>query len=259
MRKGQVEILLKKDGCKDIKVTCSAKIKMHPVAAFFAIGYGMPPMQVKPIDWKGVGIAVVLFFTIFLSCTFFVVSIAFGIIALGGTVALNFLYNQNYFSKYIQKKLREGYQVEDQEQRQILEEAGVLPLVEKPSKGFQLPKFSGLNVKKILSIAGGAIAVIFLLSLFFGGDPVDNALDDMETVLVKLEKLIVKLEDGKISVAEYESQSEEILIDWMEGLSYYSEEDYQPTIEQARRLEELGRRMDVIDRRSAAIMLRYYY
>ena len=23
--------------------------------AFITIGYGMPPMQVKPIDWKGVG------------------------------------------------------------------------------------------------------------------------------------------------------------------------------------------------------------
>ena len=56
MRKGDVEIILTKEGCKDIKVTCSAKIKMHPVAAFAAIQYGLPPMQVKPVDWKGGGL-----------------------------------------------------------------------------------------------------------------------------------------------------------------------------------------------------------
>lgn len=138
MRKGEVKIILTKDGCKDIAVKCPAKIKMHPVMAFFTIGYGMPPMQVKPVDWKGVGIAVAGFLAIFLACTCFLSSVALGVVALGAVVAANIVYNRNYFFNYIQKKLREGYQVADQEQQQILTEAGVLPLTEKSSTGFKL-------------------------------------------------------------------------------------------------------------------------
>lgn len=170
MRKGEVKITLTKDGCKDIKVTCPAKIKMHPVAAFAAIQYGLPPMQVKPVDWKGVGLAFLLFGVIFASCLFFLVNVALGIIAVVATCTLNINFNRNYFFNYIQKKLREGYQVTHQEQQQILTEAGVLPLTEKSGSGFtlSLPGNISLDKKKLLPIAGGAVAVVFLLAMCTG-------------------------------------------------------------------------------------------
>lgn len=159
MRKGEVKITLTKDGCKDITVRCSAKIKLHPMMAFITIGYGMPPMQVKPTDWKGVGIAMAGYLAIFLACTCFLYSVALGVVVLGAVVAANIIYNRNYFFNYIQKKLREGYQVLDQEQQQILTEAGVLPL----------PGNISLDKKKLLPIAGGAVAVVLLLAMCTGG------------------------------------------------------------------------------------------
>lgn len=48
-----------------------------------------------------------------------------GVIALAGVVALNFIYNKNYFFNFIKKKIEEGYSVEDEEQRRLLEEAGI--------------------------------------------------------------------------------------------------------------------------------------
>lgn len=171
MRKGEVKITLTKDGCTDITVTCPAKIKLHPMMAFITIGYGMPPMQVKPTDWKGVGIAMAGYLAIFLACTCFTSSVALGVVSLGAVVAANIVYNRNYFFNYIQKKLREGYQVNDQEQQRILTEAGVLPLTEKSGSGFtlSLPGNISLDKKKLLPIAGGAVAVVFLLTMCTGG------------------------------------------------------------------------------------------
>lgn len=179
MRKGQVEVILTKDGCKDIKVECPAKIRMHPMMAFITIGYGMPPMQVKPTDWKGVGIAMAGYLVIFLACTCFMSSVALGVVALGAVVAANIIYNRNYFFNYIQNKLREGYQVPDPEQQQILTEAGVLPLTEKSSSGFKLnlPGNINLDKKKLLPIAGGAVAVVFLLAMCTGGSDISSVKD----------------------------------------------------------------------------------
>lgn len=176
MRKGEVKITLTKDGCTDITVTCPAKIKLHPMTAFITIGYGMPPMQVKPTDWKGVGIAMAGYLAIFLACLCFTSSVALGVVALGAVVAANIVYNRNYFFNYIQKKLREGYQVNDQEQQQMLTEAGVLPLTEKSGSGFtlSLPGNISLDKKKLLPIAGGAVAVVFLLAMCTGGSDISS-------------------------------------------------------------------------------------
>lgn len=174
MRKGEVKITLTKEGCKDITVKCSAKIKMHPMLAFITIGYGMPPMQVKPVDWKGVGIAMAGYLAIFLACTCFLSSVALGVIVLGAAVAANIMYNRNYFFNYIQKKLREGYQVPDQEHQQILTEAGVLPLTEKSKSSFKLPLPANINLnkKKLLPIAGGVVAVLILFSVCAGNSDI---------------------------------------------------------------------------------------
>ena len=259
MRKGDVEIILTKEGCKDIKVTCPAKIKMHPVAAFAAIQYGLPPMQVKPVDWKGVGQAFLLFGAIFASCLFALVNVALGIIALVATFAININFNRNYFFNYIQKKLREGYQVTDQEQQQILTEAGVLPLTEKTSSGFKLPLPANINLskKKILGIAGGAVAVLLLLAMCTGGNVIDRALDDMESAVISMEKIVSKLESGKISAAEAEFELAVLAEEVMMTMDSYGDEDIQPTSEQIRRANQLLNRMEKAS--TQATMYIYYY
>ena len=259
MRKGDVEIILTKEGCKDIKVTCPAKIKMHPVAAFAAIQYGLPPMQVKPVDWKGVGLAFLLFGAIFASCLFFLINMALGIIALVATFAININFNRNYFFNYIQKKLREGYQVTDQEQQQILTEAGVLPLTEKTSFGFKLPLPANINLskKKILGIAGGAVAVLLLLAMCTGGNVIDRALDDMESAVISMEKIVSKLESGKISAAEAEFELAVLAEEVMMTMDSYGDKDIQPTSEQIRRANQLLNRMEKAS--TQATMYIYYY
>ncbi|MDE5776782.1 MAG: SHOCT domain-containing protein, partial [Treponemataceae bacterium] len=56
---------------------------------------------------------------------FFLVSVMLGIIALAGMVALNFVCTKNYFFNFIKKRLAEGYWPENEEQRNILEAAGL--------------------------------------------------------------------------------------------------------------------------------------
>ncbi len=257
MRKGQVEVILTKDGCTDIKVTCPAKIKMHPMTAFITIGFGMPPMQVKPIDWKGVGIAMAGYLVIFLACAFFLASIALGLVAVVAALAGNIIYNRNYFFNYIQKKLREGYQVADQEQQQILTEAGVLPLTENSGSGFKLPLPGNISLdkKRLLPIAGGVVAVVFLLAMCTGGNIVDSALDDVEDIVISMEKYVDKLEAGKISAAEFELEME-LLVDEILSLSDYDSYDVQPTSEQIRRAEQLFNRMEKAS--NQASMMIYY-
>lgn len=259
MRKGEVEIILTKEGCKDIKVTCPAKVKMHPLVAFMTIQYGLPPMQVKPVDWKGVGLALLLFGVIFASCLFFLVNIALGIIAVVATFAININFNRNYFFNYIQKKLREGYQVTDQEQQQILTEAGVLPLAEKASSGFKFPFPANINVskQKLLGIAGGAVAIIFVLAMCTGVNIIDSALDDMEDTVVAMEKIVTKLESGKMSSAEAEFELGILAEEFIMTMDSYGDEDVQPTSEQMKRANQLLNRMEKAS--TQATMHIYYY
>ena len=60
----------------------------------------------------------------FIACILFVVPLL-GVIALAGVVALNVIYNKNYFFNFIKKKMEEGYKVEDEEQRKLLQDAGL--------------------------------------------------------------------------------------------------------------------------------------
>lgn len=122
----QIEITLKKEGSGDIVVNCPEKIKLSIPGALLAIRFGLPPADIKPVQWKDVAIAYIIFFAIFLSCAFFVVSIPLGILLLAAAVFLNIYYNQNYFFNFIKKKLSEGYTVEGEEQTQALKAAGLL-------------------------------------------------------------------------------------------------------------------------------------
>lgn len=63
--KKDIEITLKKDGSNDIIIKCPEKIKLHPVAAWFALSYGLPPAKINPVQGKDVLKAYALFVCIF--------------------------------------------------------------------------------------------------------------------------------------------------------------------------------------------------
>ena len=121
----KVEIVLKKDGAEDIIVECPQKVKLSVMGALFVIRFGLPPADVKPVQGKDVIKCLGLFLSIFLAGALVVVSQALGVIAFIGTYVLNVIYNKNYFFNFIKKKIEEGYSVEDEEQRRLLEEAGI--------------------------------------------------------------------------------------------------------------------------------------
>ena len=122
--KKDIEITLKKDGSNDIIVKCPQKVKLSVMGALFAIRFGLPPADVTPVQVKDVIKCIGLYLSIFIACILFVVP-QLGVIALAGVVALNVIYNKNYFFNFIKKKMEEGYKVEDEEQRKLLEDAGL--------------------------------------------------------------------------------------------------------------------------------------
>lgn len=125
MGKGEVEIILKKEGAKDIKVKCPRTIRQSSVVSAMPLAWGNPPFRVRPIDVKGVVAGYARFIGVFVACFFFLASVMLGIIALAGMVALNFVCTKNYFFNFIKKRLAEGYSPENEEQRSILEAAGL--------------------------------------------------------------------------------------------------------------------------------------
>lgn len=102
----------------------SSESKVKCYGAFFAIRFGLPPADVTPVQVKDVIKCIGLFLFMFIACILFVVP-PLGVIALAGVVALNVIYNKNYFFNFIKKKMEEGYKVEDEEQRKLLEDAGL--------------------------------------------------------------------------------------------------------------------------------------
>ena len=71
----QIEITLRKEGSGDIVVNCPEKIKLSIPGALLAIKFGLPPADIKPVQWKDVAIAYIIFFAMFLSCAIVTVSI----------------------------------------------------------------------------------------------------------------------------------------------------------------------------------------
>ena len=60
----------------------------------------------------------------FIACILFVVP-QLGVIALAGVVALNVIYNKNYFFNFYQKEDGRRVKGEDEEQRKLLQDAGL--------------------------------------------------------------------------------------------------------------------------------------
>lgn len=181
--KDKVEIVLKKDGAENITVRCPEKIKMSVGQALFALRFGLPPMDIKPIDKKWLGILVGCFAAIFaipffMSC--FNANPFFIFIALIWLIAFNLILTKNFFCDFILEKLIQGYTVNN-EQESLLKSAGVLPLPEKNSYTLSRKKFWG--------IAGGAVLVLFVLGAATGSGDGVSGRGKVKYAVKELEKI----------------------------------------------------------------------
>lgn len=127
-RKGRFQLVLKKDGFKDIEINnCPEKIKLTPWQTFNEVFNGLPAMQVKPIDWKGVGIMLGSFSGgILLLCVFGEMEmLPLALISLLAGLGFCAYYTKNYFFNFIKQKITEGYVPETQEMNEFLLKAGI--------------------------------------------------------------------------------------------------------------------------------------
>ncbi len=118
----------------------------------------------------------------------------------------------------------------------------------------------GNGFRKFLGIVGGAVAILLLFSLCTGEDPVNQMLDEMETTVIAMEKLIKQLEQGKISAIEFELRGEELALDIMEiveKIEYIDDSDLSP--KQQEQFIELVLRLEAAGNNTAVRMLQYYY
>lgn len=178
----QIEITLRKEGSGDIVVKCPEKIKLSIPGALLAIKFGLPPADIKPVQWKDVAIAYIIFFAMFLSCAIVTVSIPVCVIFLAASIFLNIYYNQNYFFNFIKKKLAEGYAVEGEEQTQALKAAGLLSEATATSS-------SAINSTPTKT---------------------EDA-TNQEDVATKIEKLATLIEKGLLTKEEFDAQKAKLL------------------------------------------------
>lgn len=125
-RKGKVSIVLEKAGNPPITVNCPAKIKQNPALVLLTMRTsGFPPLNVTPKDWKGFGIHLVAFLSIFLFAATSQVIGGIGLILALVDLVLNCILEANYYFNFIKTKIKEGYSIADSEQRALCEQAGV--------------------------------------------------------------------------------------------------------------------------------------
>lgn len=96
---------------------------------------------------------------------------------------------------------------------------------------------------KIIAIVAGVI-LIFALIIANSSDPMDKALDKMETAIVRIEKLQKKSNENKIDQAEFLSEYTKIMKDFNEAqkiIDGYDDSKVSP--EQLQRLLNLTQRM----------------
>lgn len=125
-KKGHFTLTLKKEGANDIVIeSCPEKMKLSILSLYLAVSSGCPAMDVKPIDWKGTGI---------IFGTFYGGLALLGILSKAPALAVfvfliffgfNVVYTRNYFFNYVKGKLEEGYLPETEEQKEILQRAGL--------------------------------------------------------------------------------------------------------------------------------------
>jgi len=120
--------------CNKIEVTAPKTIRMNVIQTLLIVRFGLPPMDVSPIDWKGLfhilGAFALLIVCIALNA--YPIFIGIGILLL----IYNFYINMNYFRHFISRKLSEGYSIDNPEQLKAVTEAKALaktPLEKKRS------------------------------------------------------------------------------------------------------------------------------
>ena len=282
--KKDIEIVLKKEGAQDITVKCPQKIKLPAWRVYTALYAGLPPLSIKPVDMKGLGVTLLAFLAIFISCVFFTVSIALGVIALGAVLVFNFVYMKNYFFNFIKKKLAEGYTVDDEEQKKILQEAGVFDAVQKMASGATGNKAGGLfgkvnaginrlpfgalarkvpvlsGVAKYVNHAVCILLVVLIVGVLFSENPVDVAIGDMENIVDSMETLIERCENREISYEKFEKQMEELVSEIDEVSKKYKDvldgDDISP--EQMKQILQLMDKIEKLEKRGERLQLKYF-
>lgn len=274
--KKDVEIVLKKEGATDIIVKCPETIKLHPVAAWFAISNGLPPASINPKQGKDILKAFVLFFCIFASLLFCYLSIALGIVACLVVIGINVGFNRNYFFNFIRNKLEEGYIVENEEQKKLLETAGVY---DKPSESTGKSKltvfnkinafinrlpFNGIAAKlpiiqrfsKYANYAVCVLVILLVLGLCTSKSPIDSYLDDFEHIIKSYEVALDKCENGSISYEEFLLKVNDI-VDDVGNLDGDNLDNMNS--KQKKRYTKCLNKLEKLSERSERVKMQYYY
>lgn len=282
--KKDIEIVLKKEGAKDITVKCPQKIKLPAWRVYTTLYAGLPPLSIKPADMKGLVVTLLAFIAIFISCTFFTVSIALGVIVLGAVLVFNIIYTKNYFFNFIKKKLAEGYTVDDEEQKKILQEAGVFDAVQKMASETTGNKAGGLfgkvnaginklpfgvlarkvpvlsGVAKYVNHAVCILLVVLIVGVLFSENSVDAAIGDMENIVDSMETLVERCENREISYEKFEKQMEKLVSEIDEvsekHKDKFNDEDITP--EQQKRILKLMSDAGKLEKRAERLQLKYY-
>lgn len=279
----KIEVILKKDGSEDITVTCPEKVKLSVPSALLAIKFGLPPADVKPVQVKDVVKCIILFFAIFAACIFFTVSVPLGIIAVIIAFVANIIYNQNYFFNFIRKKIAEGYTVENEEHKNLLQAAGVFetnqgasssqskslsPVLSKVTGAINKLPFNSFatkipvlqNFSKYANYIVCGLAVILIVSLFSFKNPIDSFLDDSEAILRKATTCVEKCENGNMSYSEMEGRLTELYSDYAELVTKYEDVDEKDMNDkQKKRLRRIGKEFDNLSLRAAGLRMQGWY
>jgi len=237
--KNRINILLQKDGEQDITVTCPEKIKLSFFQTILELRYGLPPLDIKPFDKKGLAVLLGGFASIFLAAYMIEFSI-FLLLLIGSLIIWNFYITQNYFFNFLQEKLSDGYVVKNEATIELLTKANVFPL---PIKETQKKK-----KVKFLGIMGGSVGILLLLALVFSRDPIDKFLDEFEDGLDNIIALYDDIENGNITKEEAMIKILEITKNMEQQAEEISNYDDNMTKEQIERFFLLMKKMANIDK-----------
>lgn len=279
----KIEVILKKDGSEDITVTCPEKVKLSVPSALLAIKFGLPPADVKPVQVKDVVKCIILFFAIFAACIFFTVSVPLGIIAVIIAFVANIIYNQNYFFNFIRKKIAEGYTVENEEHKNLLQAAGVFetdqgastsqskslpPVISKVTGTINKLPFNSFatkipvlqNFSKYANYIVCGLAVILIVSLFSFKSPADSFINDMDSVVNRAETLIEKCEDKEISYNEFRKMMQELESEMIEIQTKYKDlDDDDFSDKQKKQIHKILKEFDNLSLRAAGLQMQGWY
>lgn len=191
------------------KITVDAPRDIVPgfFRTYLELHFGIPPLNVSPVDWKGLVTILAPFILLVLInwSAFALIGILIGI----GVLVDNYFITKNYYRDYIRSRLREGWQLTDSSQQELLHSSGVLPDAPEDRR------------KKVLygRIAFYTLSLILILGLAFSGEP--NVDGDVDVVNIVRHGHFDDLPSMPIGEAANNHMSD---VHWMEypvGTSHY--------------------------------------